>query len=121
MIIGKSDEFLRRKMNKALQKIGPVTRSGCGGKKNYSPMFPKLTTYYARHTWASIAADLDISDSTISEGLGHEHGNKVTRGYIHNYSYKNIDAANRKVIDWVLYGMIDGVVVVEPGTPKFLG
>ena len=116
-----TDENFRRKMNKTLQKIGPVTRSGLGGKKKYSPMFPKLTTYYARHTWASIASDLEIPDSTISEGLGHEHGNKVTRGYIHKYSYKNIDKANRKVIDWVLYGIIDGKVVVEPGTPEFFG
>lgn len=116
-----TDVFFRKKMNKTLQKIGPVTRSGLGGKKDYSPLFPKLTTYYARHSWASIAADLEIPDGTISEGLGHEHGNKVTRGYIHKYSYKNIDAANRKVIDWVLYGKKDGKVVVEPGTPQFFG
>ena len=116
-----NDVFFRKKMNKTLQKIGPVTRSGLGGKKDYKPFFPKLTTYYARHTWASIASDLEIPDGTISEGLGHEHGNKVTRGYIHKYSNKNVDAANRKVIDWVLYGIIDGKVVVEPGTPEFFG
>ena len=115
------DVYFRKKMNKTLQKIGPVKRSGLGGKKEYAPLFPKLTTYYARHTWASIADDLEIPQGTISEGLGHEYGNKVTRGYIHKYSYKNIDKANRKVIDWVFYGKIDGNVVVEPGTPEFFG
>lgn len=115
-----SDVFFRKKMNKHLQKIGPVTRSGLGGKKTYSPMFPKLTTYYARHSWASIAFSLDIPIETISEGLGHEYGNPITRIYIHNDT-KKIDAANRKVIDWVLYGKIDGKTVVKPGTPEFFG
>lgn len=77
-----SDEFFRKKMNKHLQKIGPVKRSGLGGKKEYTPMFPKLTTYYARHSWASIASDLDIPVETISAGLGHEYGNPITRIYI---------------------------------------
>lgn len=106
--------------NKALKKIGPVKRSGLGGKKTYKPLFPKLTTYYARHSWASIASSLDIPVETISAGLGHEYGNKITAIYI-NYDNRKVDTANRKVIDWVLYGKIDGKVVVEPGTPKFFG
>ena len=115
-----SDEFFRKKMNKHLQKIGPVTRSGLGGKKEYQPLFPKLTTYYARHSWASIAASLDIPIETISAGLGHEYGNRITAIYI-NYDNRKVDAANRKVIDWVLYGKLDGKVVVQPGTPEFFG
>lgn len=115
-----SDEYFRKKMNKHLQKIGPVTRSGLGGKKEYEPMFPKLTTYYARHSWASIAASLDISIETISAGLGHEYGNRITAIYI-NYDNKKVDVANRKVIDWVLYGKIDGEVKVQPNTPEFFG
>lgn len=115
-----SDEFFRKKMNKCLQKIGPITRSGRGGKKTYNPLFPKLTTYYARHSWASIAASLDIPIETISAGLGHEYGNRITAIYI-NYDNKKVDVANRKVLDWVLYGKIDGKVVVRPGTPEFFG
>lgn len=115
-----SDEFFRKKMNKHLQKIGPVTRSGLGGKKTYAPMFPKLTTYYARHSWASIASSLDIPIETISAGLGHEYGNRITAIYI-NYDNRKVDIANRKVIDWVLYGKIDGEVKVRPGTPEFFG
>lgn len=115
-----SDEFFRKKMNKQLQRIGPVTRSGLGGKKTYSPLFPKLTTYYARHSWASIALSLDIPVETISAGLGHEYGNPVTIIYLH-YDNRKVDIANRKVIDWVLYGKKDGKVVVKPGTPEFFG
>lgn len=115
-----SDEFFRKKMNKQLQRIGPVTRSGLGGKKTYSPLFPKLTTYYARHSWASIALSLDIPVETISAGLGHEYGNPITSIYLH-YDNRKVDVANRKVIDWVLYGKIDGKVVVKPGTPEFFG
>ena len=83
-------------------------------------MFPKLTTYYARHSWASIASSLDIPIETISAGLGHEYGNRITAIYI-NYDYRKVDLANRKVIDWVLYGKIDGQIIVEPGTPEFFG
>lgn len=115
-----SDEFFRKKMNKHLQKIGPVTRSGLGGKKTYAPLFPKLTTYYARHSWASIASSLDIPIETISAGLGHEYGNRITAIYI-NYDNRKVDVANRKVIDWVLYGKIDGKEIVKPGTPEFFG
>jgi hypothetical protein len=115
-----SDEFFRKKMNKALQKIGPVTRSGLGGKKAYEPLFPKLTTYYSRHSWATIASFLDIPIETISAGLGHEYGNRITAIY-NNYDNRKVDIANRKVIDWVLYGKIDGVEVVKPGTPEFFG
>ena len=115
-----SDEYFRKKMNKHLQKIGPVTRSGLGGKKTYAPMFPKLTTYYARHTWATIASSLDVPIETISAGLGHEYGNPTTIIYIHKDDRK-VDKANRKVIDWVLYGKIDGKEAVKPGTPEFYG
>lgn len=115
-----NDEFFRRKMNKHLQRIGPVTRSGRGGKKTYAPLFPKLTTYYARHSWASIASSLDIPIETISAGLGHEYGNRITAIYI-NYDNRKVDLANRKVIDWVLYGKIDGKEIVTPGTPEFFG
>lgn len=112
--------FFLKKMNKLLQKIGPVTRSGLGGKKTYTPLFPKLTTYYARHSWASIASSLDIPIETISAGLGHEYGNRITAIYI-NYDNRKVDVANRKVIDWVLYGKIDGKEIVKPGTPEFFG
>ena len=61
----------------------------------------ELTTYWARHTWATIAAELDIPKDTIAAALGHG-GNSVTDIYI-NFDIKKVDEANRKVLDYVLY------------------
>ena len=91
-----------RRLNRALKKIGPVKRSGLGGKKEYSPLFPDISTYWARHTWATIAASLDIPRDTIAHALGHG-GNTVTDIYI-DFDERKVDEANRKVLDWVLYG-----------------
>ncbi|NLO01457.1 MAG: site-specific integrase [Bacteroidales bacterium] len=57
-----------------------------------------ISTYYARHSWATIASDLDIPKETISAALGHEIGSRVTGIYI-DYDQKKVDQANRKVID----------------------
>lgn len=62
--------------------------------------YPFLTTYYARYTWATIAASLDIPKETIAEALGHTN-RTVTDIYI-NFDHSKIDKANRTVIDYVL-------------------
>ena len=90
------------KMNRALKRIGPVKRVGLGGKKVYEPIFPEISTYWARHSWATIAASLDIPRDTIAHALGHG-GNTVTDIYI-DFDQSKVDEANRKVLDWVLYG-----------------
>ena len=92
-------DFLHR-MGMGLKQIGPTTRSGLGGKKNREPLFPEISSYWARHTWATIAAELDIPKETISEALGHEIGSAVTSIYI-KFDRKKIDEANRKVIDYL--------------------
>lgn len=85
------------RMNQNLREIGQMRRSGLGGKKHRTPVFPEITTYWARHTWATIAASLDIPKETIAAALGHG-GNTVTDVYI-NFDRKKVDAANRQVID----------------------
>lgn len=62
----------------------------------------ELTTYWARHSWATVAASLDIPKDTIAHALGHG-GNSVTDIYI-DFDMKKVDEANRRVLDWVLYG-----------------
>lgn len=64
--------------------------------------FKKLTSYWARHTWATIASQLDIPVDVISHALGHSFstGAKVTQVYI-NFNQQKIDDANRKVIDFI--------------------
>lgn len=63
---------------------------------------PAISMYWARHTWATIAAELDIPKETISAALGHDIGSRVTSIYI-DFNTKKIDEANRRVIDYVLY------------------
>lgn len=62
----------------------------------------ELTSYWARHSWATIAASLDIPKDTIAHALGHG-GNTVTDIYI-DFDQRKVDEANRRVLDWVLYG-----------------
>ena len=96
---GNYRDFVHR-MNENLQKIGKMERKGRGGKKHRESLFPELTTYWARHTWATLAAELDIPDETISLALGHSSGNRVTDIYIRR-NQKKVEAANRKVIDFI--------------------
>ena len=65
--------------------------------------FENLTSYWARHTWATIASELDIPVDVISHALGHSFstGAKVTQVYI-NFNQQKIDDANRKVINYIL-------------------
>ncbi len=56
-----------------------------------------VTTYVARHSWATIAKKLGYSKDLIAEALGHEYGNKVTGVYLDNYEKEIIDEANSKV------------------------
>lgn len=89
-----------RQTNHALKCIG--TKSVKGRKPQGEPLVPGITTYWARHTWATIAAELDIPKETIAAALGHG-GNTVTDIYI-NFNTKKIDEANRRVLDYVFYG-----------------
>lgn len=82
---------------------GGVGYRGIAQKCNrlLSSIIPNVTTYWARHTWASIASELDIPEDTISRALGHAtSGASVTMTYI-NYNSRKIDEANRRVIDYV--------------------
>ena len=56
-----------------------------------------LTTYVARHAWASIARESDVSLSVISEAMGHD-SEKTTRIYLASLNMKHIDSANSLII-----------------------
>lgn len=61
----------------------------------------ELTSYWARHSWATVAALLDVPKETIAAALGHG-GNSVTDIYI-DFDVRKVHAANRRVLDYVLY------------------
>lgn len=92
-----------RQMNYALQHIGRWTKiDGRGGKYQIEPLFPGITTYTARHSWATYASRLDIPKDTIAAALGHG-GKTVTDIYI-DFDQQKVDEANRRVLDYVLGG-----------------
>lgn len=90
-----------RKMDKYLKKVGPV-KIEKHGKKTYSGIFDKLASNGARHTWASLTFELGYSMDTASEGLTHKHGHRTTNIYVNKRYQKNVDKANRDVIDYIL-------------------
>lgn len=56
-----------------------------------------LTTYVARHAWASIAWDKRVSMSVISRALGH-HSEHTTRIYLASLDTSAVDCANRDIL-----------------------
>ena len=89
-----------RKMDKGLKKIGPMERKGQGGKKLYQGILPQLSSYYSRHTFASLGIELHIPIELISESLGHKIGSPTTAIYVH-YLRQQVDDATRKIIDYI--------------------
>lgn len=56
-----------------------------------------LTTYVARHSWASIAKSKNIPVSTISEAMGHD-SESTTRIYLASLDTSSVDKANSIVL-----------------------
>ena len=94
------DEYMRR-MDHALHDIGrKYTYANMGYDKKSMPLIPGLTTYYSRHSWASLAAEIDVTFEVISAALGHSIANPTTAIYI-NFNQRKVDEANRRVIDFI--------------------
>ena len=92
-IINKDDgtEYLQYQrmqtnINRALKKIGEMAE-----------LKMPLTTYVARHTWASVARDMNIPISIISEGMGH-NSIKTTQVYLNSIDISRINEANKRII-----------------------
>ena len=60
-----------------------------------------LTTYVARHTWASVALHMNIPIATISEGMGH-NSYKTTQIYLQSIDVATINEANKRIISKIL-------------------
>lgn len=68
--------------------------------KQMYPELPPLSTYWARHSYATMLAEIDTPMEVISQALGHSYGSRVTAIYI-NPNQKKVDDANRKLIDFI--------------------
>ena len=73
-------------INRALKKIGEMAE-----------LKMPLTTYVARHTWASVARDMNIPIAVISEGMGH-NSIKTTQVYLNSIDISRINEANKRII-----------------------
>ena len=65
----------------------------------------KLSSYTARHTWATTAYYCEIHPGIISEAMGHS-SITVTETYLKPFRSKKIDEANRQVLDFVKRSVI---------------
>ena len=100
----------RNQLNKRLKALGQVT--GKKGKILDKGPFPELSTYWSRHTWATLAYEVGVPVDIIGQALGHsDRSHAVTFIYIKPDSAK-VDAANRKVLDYVKGPVPEGT---EPG------
>lgn len=72
-------------------------------------IYPPVTTYVARHSWASIAYAKQVPLSVISEAMGHD-SEKTTRIYLDTLSCQRVDRANNMII---------GLLLKEEGAKNF--
>lgn len=75
-----------QRVNRSLKKIGVMIGLSI-----------PLSTYVARHSWASIARNFDVPLSVISEGLGHD-SDRTTQIYLASLDTSMINKANKKII-----------------------
>ena len=74
-----------RRINRQLNKIGKM-------------MGLKLTTYVARHSWASLLEECGFATSVISNGMGHG-SERTTKKYLKGMPSQVIDNANEEMLN----------------------
>ena len=79
-------ESALRRTNNSLNKIGRLIN-----------LEANLTTYTARHSWATIAKQKGVPTAVISDALGHD-SEKTTQIYLASISSDVIDSANETVL-----------------------
>ena len=82
-------ERKRSKYNRLLNQLAQKT------------IIPHLTSYVARHSWASIAYSLDVALPIISKAMGHT-STQTTLTYIREINDYRIDEANKGIISPLL-------------------
>ena len=91
------------KMYSTFSSFNQNVNVGCRALAKHLGLEYNLTTYYIRHTWATLASEeCGCSDEEVALALNHigDKSLRVTRGYIHRRFTKN-DINHRKVLDLV--------------------
>ncbi|HQT23995.1 MAG: hypothetical protein B7X86_14385 [Sphingobacteriales bacterium 17-39-43] len=65
-----------------------------------------LTTYVARHTWATTAKRLGYSNELIAEAMGHEYGNRTTAIYLDSFDQDVIDEMNKEISKNIIHNKL---------------
>lgn len=63
----------------------------------------RISSYTARHTWATLAKYCQIPEEVISEGLGHS-SLEVTRTYLKSFEWQELFKANNAIINYIKTG-----------------
>ena len=82
---GISEKSALKRINRQLAKIGKMVGL-------------KLTTYVARHTWASLMEECGESIAIISQGMGH-CSERTTKTYLKGIASRVIDDANEGMLN----------------------
>jgi integrase len=62
---------------------------------------PKITVYWLRHTWATIAQNkCGASTELVGFCLNHASAHRITEGYIEK-DFSPVDILNRKVLNYI--------------------
>ncbi|MCR9171942.1 MAG: site-specific integrase [bacterium] len=77
----------RKRLNKRLREIA----------KDAGIVNTEVTTYYARHSWATLASQGNMPINMIKQGLGHTNIN-TTQIYIDSFRNEDLDDANDKIV-----------------------
>lgn len=63
----------------------------------------KVTSYSARHTWATVGKYCRIPIEVISEGLGHASVT-TTEGYMKGFGNNRMEQANKVIMNYIFNG-----------------
>lgn len=96
-IINKSGEEGRKQYETALR----TQNRRLGKLSSLLGLEERITTYVARHSWATMAKKTGVPTAVISQGMGHRT-EEVTRIYLDSFDDRVLRDANRLVISSVL-------------------
>lgn len=106
------EQFVRN-MNAELKRIGKVikkvrkTKTGNRVVTTYKPIVPELSSYWARHTYATIAFDCDMPEQIIDMSMAHKSPYPMTDIYIAR-NMRKINKYLPKICD-----VINGRITIE--------
>jgi len=76
----------------------------------YLGIVDTLSSYVARHSWATLAYHNGVDVGVVSQAMGH-HTEEVTRIYLSSFDQQRLTEANRVVLQAILRPILDGRIL----------